>query len=59
MPKQGGRCFSRKRLVDLIGPLILEEEKEEGLVRSDNCGSDGEMAFSADASKYRRLDYNQ
>ena len=43
----------------MIGPLILEEEDEEGLVLPDNQAPDEEMAFSADAGKCRCLDYNQ
>ena len=41
--------ISQKRTRRLIGALILQNGGKEGLIWFDNCGSNGEMAFSADA----------
>ena len=41
--------ISQKRTRRLIGALILQNGGKEGLIWLDNCGSNGEMAFSADA----------
>ena len=41
--------ISQKITRRLIGALILQNGGKEGLIWFDNCGSNGEMAFSADA----------
>lgn len=51
--------FLKRGLADLMGPLALEEEDEERLAWAENCGSDGETAFPAEASKYGGLNLSQ
>lgn len=57
-PKKG-EDVSQKRTDKLDGAHCSGRENEEGLVWSDNCGSEGQMTFSEDASKCRCLSHHQ
>lgn len=51
--------FLKRELINLTGPTVPGEEDEGDLVWSDNCGSEGQMAFSGSLSKCRCLNHNQ